>query len=261
MKTLAVGKNAVAALSAGTVLFFSSAASASFIMFDGDSFVSQASMFADAGGIGSTLNVPTGSLTPFEGYSFGPSHSHNNGIGMAISSVSQNYGLDANGEGAIHGFSLTGLAGGQFQPLNAGPFMGKSDSHSLLDVTFSLSASAQMMITGMLNIGADSFPGSFDALSRIQLYQVSEMGDSLIFEQAVSAVGSSSIGELLSLDAGQDYRLEVLAEVSSEFDGTIADLHSFQAEYDLNFAVIPAPSALALLGMAGLLGMRRRRNA
>lgn len=260
MKNLPVGKGALIALSVGAVLCSVSAASASFIVFDGDEFTSEANMFAEAGGFGSTLDVPTGSLSPFEGYSYGPSHAHNDGIGMATSSISQSYGPDVNDGGGVQGFNLSGHAGGAFQMLNTGSYSGESNAYSLFDATFSLDASAQMMISGMLSAESDAFPGSVELLSSVRLYEMNGKGESLIHERSLATVGFSSIDELLSLESGTEYRLEVLADVDAAFTGTIDSTHAFQADYDLTFTVIPAPSAFALFGAAGLFGMRRRRS-
>ena len=51
-----------------------------------------------------------------------------------------------------------------------------------------------------------------------------------------------------------------IREVGLIWDSETSNISLDSASMDLRFAAIPAPGALALLGLAGLAGRRRRRD-
>lgn len=262
MNCLIVGKRRVTAMCAGAVLMVCSMTSASVIMFDADKFSARGTMFAQAGESESELPLPADPFNPFDDYSFDPDHSQNDGIGQATSSISQEFELHSSNGGGTDGFSLSGHAGGQFDSLDPSRFSGRVISGTTFDATFSMNKAHAIQVTGALGASADEFPGSANVFAQIQIFENSGPGAELpIYDQAVFTGGTSvAIDDLLHLEANRNYRLVVSASADAEFDGMITDLHSFQAGFDLNFAVLPTPGAFSLLALAGLIGTRRRRG-
>lgn len=246
MKSLVAGRSAIVALTMGTVLVLGSVASASIIVFDGDSFVTEASMFAEAGGMGSEIEVPTDPLTPLENYGFGLSHAHNDGIGNSTSSVLQEYDLFQ--EDGMLAFSLITNAAGEFSPLHEFPFSGSVESLVDTRITFTVTQDVAVKLEGAASTCSDALPGRMSGTSLTSSIHLIQIGD----DEPLCAWNSpddplpcdDDSEELLTvceveLEEGQIYRLEILAQANGDFEFVIDDIYQFSTDSELLFVVLP----------------------
>ena len=103
--------------------------------------------------------------------------------------------------------------------------------------------------TALSNVTVE-LSGQMDAQSAFA-YLLDNTSNSVEFIRGDGGLGAWTSGAI-NLVAGRSY------SVGINGPGTIAN-GSSEAGTILNFAVVPAPGALALLGVAGLVGARRRR--
>jgi hypothetical protein len=103
--------------------------------------------------------------------------------------------------------------------------------------------------TALSNVTVE-LSGQMDAQSAFA-YLLDNSSNSVEFIRGDGGLGAWTSGAI-NLVAGRSY------SVGINGPSTIAN-GSSEAGTILNFAVVPAPGALALLGMAGLVGARRRR--
>ena len=91
---------------------------------------------------------------------------------------------------------------------------------------------------------------SYTSESIVRVYA----GDSLVFSEAFSLAGNSEI-EMISVTFAESSSVRIELDNTSPWAWTGLD------NIAVSSAAVPAPGALALLGVAGLVGGRRRRTA
>jgi hypothetical protein len=228
-------KIVVAASLTGTVLMVGSTADASIIQFVTDDFSTHASMYAEAGEFASEIVLPTGGLSPEEDYGFGSSHSHNDGVGLSSSLVSQTYNLmEINGMPA---FSLTSNAAGQFSPLNAFPFTGSVVSDIETTIAFEVTENVTIEMEATVSWDFDALPGKSAINVLLSSVRLFAEGDPTALCEWLDPADPALCA--VDLVTGQKYILEFKAFGSATFNAVIDDTYSFTTDFDFLFVVMP----------------------
>ncbi|GEM_PF-4073985 len=166
------------------------------------------------------------------------------GSGSAYIEVNHNSPTQVSTQGVFNGVANTfGLQGSAQGGASGTVFFG-----------FTLDSAADVMMDWALT---DSITNNEDSPGSMTLYQTDLNGPQLL-SIGLNGSGEGTFGSTaLSLEAGHyvllaGARLQVNAD---QFDGEVLGTAGFEA----TFTIVPTPSALAALGMAGLLTTHRRR--
>ncbi|MFG0304879.1 MAG: hypothetical protein ACF8Q5_01555 [Phycisphaerales bacterium JB040] len=138
---------------------------------------------------------------------------------------------------------------------------------SLLDLSFTLSATTDLQLTWALSADGPTIEGPTSAAASIALDQVDGSGTTTILS-AIAYEGDNTDGSgVLTLDAGE-YRIRigasaVLYQGASVINGgffTLPAEITNSAAYTVTLAVVPAPATLLPLAGLVVVGGRRRRH-
>lgn len=128
---------------------------------------------------------------------------------------------------------------------------GATSAASIADITFTVApvdpTSGLVDIAWIIGLSED-FAGGGNASVFIRLTDVTTSTVRLLLSNDTTAAGN------LTVTAGNTYRLEVSSTTSASTTG------SAFGSFNANFSIVPGPASAALIGLAGLVAIRRRRS-